>query len=282
MTRASQISFCKMHGAGNDFVMLDARAGLDFNPEIFAREVCKRHLSVGADGLILIENSKKADFRMLYFNADGSRSVCGNGMRCAGQFIKNLCLIPKDTKSLTLETDRDIVELEFVGEMIKVYMGRPEFEPKLVPIASSEQCIAQKLVVRDREFVISAVSMGNPHCVIIVDELSDDLVLNYGKALETHPFFPEKANVEFVVLDGKDRASLRIFERGVGETLACGTGICAVFAVLKKLGQANETMQIFARGGEFRVDWDEARSGIYLTGPTKTVFTGVLDSEFFS
>lgn len=282
MTRASQISFTKMHGAGNDFVMLDARAGFDFNPEKFARAVCLQHLGVGADGLILIENSNKADFRMSYFNADGSRSVCGNGMRCAGQFIKDLELIPEDKKTLTLETDRDVVELEFVGKMIKVYMGRPEFSPALVPIASPEQCIEQKLVVNDREFIISAVSMGNPHCVILQDELSDDLVRNYGKELEKHPFFPEKTNVEFVALESMDRATLRIWERGVGETLACGTGICAVFAVLKKLGKADNSMQIFAPGGEFRVDWDAVRGGIYLTGPTETVFRGALNSEFLS
>lgn len=266
-------SFTKLQGAGNDFLVFDARSGLNFDPEKQAPELCHRQFGVGADGLITISNSEKADFLMTYYNADGSRAVCGNGMRCAARFVAEQGLSSKN--KLSLETDRGVVELEFVGEMIKAFMGAPEFAPDLVPISSNEECIDQSLFIDTREFKISAVSMGNPHCVILVDELSDELVLEYGPKLEKNSFFPAKTNVEFVKLVGPDVADIRVWERGVGETLACGTGVCAVFSVLRRLEKAADSMRIFARGGEFRVDWQD--SGIYLTGPAKSVFNGTID-----
>ena len=155
-------------------------------------------------------------------------------------------------------------------------MGQPEFSAKVIPIAQEDECISQELKVLDKTFKVTAVSMGNPHCVIEVDDLSDDLVNKYGPAIEVHEFFPEKTNVEFVSLKDEGRAEIRVWERGVGETLACGTGICGVFAALRRLNKVSDKLEVLAPGGSFSVEW---RDGIYLSGPAEVVFEGRIDTE---
>lgn len=276
-----EIAFVKMHGLGNDFVVLDARYGLPFSIEAFAIAACDRHFGMGADGIVALEPSNSADFKIVYANADGSLAICANGIRCLSRYIYARGLLGEGSKNFTLETLRGNVKIEILGsgERIRVDMGEPIFAGPGIPIAQSEEFINQPLVVGDKTYQASAVGMGNPHCVVFLDDVDGLDLLTIGPKFEFHPFFPKRTNAEFVQIIDNTRAKMRVWERGVGETLACGTGACATLAACVRNGLTARRIALDVPGGQFEVFWNEADNHLYLSGPAEEVYSGWVDAD---
>ncbi len=280
--------FVKMHGIGNDYVYIDGFREKVENPGELSRRVSDRHFGVGSDGLILILPSEKADLRMRMFNADGSESeMCGNGIRCVAKYGYDHGLARKE--QITVETLAGIKTLDLVeikdgkAEKIRVDMGRPHLSRAEIPMAvnpdadPAAQVVAEPLVVDGRTLKITGVSMGNPHCVLFVEDTETAPVLELGPKIERHPAFPARTNVEFCRVIDENHLALRVWERGSGETLACGTGASAtaVAGVLNGYSQRRVTIQL--RGGVLEIFWDPADDHVYMTGPAVEVFQGELD-----
>jgi diaminopimelate epimerase len=272
--------FTKMHGAGNDYVYIDCfREPVPGDPAALSRAVSDRHRGIGSDGLILIGPSDEADARMRMFNADGSQAeMCGNGVRCVGKYLYDHGLARKP--SLKIETDRGVLalELEVQGgavSRVRVDMGEPTLDSAKIPTTlPGNPPRDAKLALGDRMLTATCVSMGNPHCVIFVEELHDSLVGGMGPRIETHTAFPRRTNVEFVRLNGPDDVSVRVWERGTGETMACGTGACAVTVAAACTGRTGRRLKVHLTGGDLDLDWSETDNHVYLTGPAEEVFTG--------
>ena len=276
------LKFTKMHGLGNDYVYMDAINQNIENRAELAKFVSDRHLGIGSDGLILICPSEVADFKMQMFNSDGSEAeMCGNGIRCVGKFVYDKGLTNKTT--ISIETLAGIKVLEMQEEqgkikLVKVDMGEPILEPKRIPVKSEEYPVTNlKLNAENREFVFSCVSMGNPHAITFIKEDVNTFdACKYGKILENDDAFPNRANIEFVnVLDEKT-LKMRVWERGAGETLACGTGACgvAVAAILNNYTQRKVTVKLL--GGDLEIEWNKEDNHVYMTGPSTTVYEGQL------
>jgi diaminopimelate epimerase len=277
--------FTKMHGAGNDYVYVDCFAEpVPRNPTELARRISDRRFGVGADGLILICPSDRADAEMRMFNADGSLAeMCGNGIRCVAKYLYDHGICRRDP--LRIESAGRTLTLELktahgVVEQVRVDMGEPILIPGRIPTtlrdaAGPEQPIVNApLEIEGRELRVTCVSMGNPHCVVFVDEPSDDWVLGVGPKLEIAPQFPNRTNVEFVkVLTGRELQQ-RTWERGSGETLACGTGACAVCVAGVLTGRTGRDVQIHLRGGDLAIEWKDSDNHVYMTGPAVEVFSG--------
>ena len=279
------MNFYKIHGAGNDFVFLDGREQVPGNLEQLAQKLCDRHLGVGADGLIILLPSVKADVEMHYRNADGSVTTCGNGARCLARFCEFLGLWRQEKPTLSIDTAGGVVIVERSERKgtYTVNMGSPRFEPSQIPVALEGEPLRRKLTALGSEYTFSAVSMGNPHCVIFVDSISEVPFNELGAAIEKHELFPQKTNVEFVEVLSRSRVKVRVWERGVGPTLACGTANCAVLAVGVREGRLDKKITLEADGGEFLVELrgqqfgvecGDERGEIFLTGPTALVFKG--------
>lgn len=275
------IRFSKMHGAGNDYIYIDGFKGVPQDLNTLAAEVSDRHFGVGADGLVVILPSESCDFRMRMFNADGSEAeMCGNATRCIGKYVYERGLTEKTV--FTLETKGGVKELSLtvkdgIVTEVRVDMGAPILRPDLIPVVSAnpEMKINESERIGDKEYKITAVSMGNPHAVIFVDKITDELVLGEGPVLETAAIFPRKANIEFAkILDCKN-IEMRVWERGTGETLACGTGSCAtaVAAVLNSL--TDNEVDIHVLGGVLHIDWDKETGHVFMTGPAEFVCDGI-------
>jgi diaminopimelate epimerase len=280
------MQFTKMHGAGNDYIYVDCFAQpVPKNVPDVARQISDRHFGVGGDGLILICPSDQADAEMRMFNADGSAAeMCGNGIRCVAKYLydhgvrrRNPLRIESAGRVLTLE-------LKFKNdqvEQVRVDMGEPILEPQRIPTtlrpaaAADFAVIEAPLAVAGREFRVTCVSMGNPHCVVFVDEPSDEWVLGTGPKLEVDPHFPQRVNAHFVQLLGRGELRQRTWERGSGETFACGTGACAVGVAGVLTGRTDRRVRIHVRGGELTIEWNEADNHVYMTGPAVEVFSGV-------
>ena len=276
------MKFTKMHGIGNDYVYVNMFEEQIDNPSEVARFVSDRHFGIGSDGLILIMPSEKADFRMRMFNSDGSESeMCGNGIRCVGKYVYDYKLTDKE--EITIETLAGIKILKlFIKnqrvEMVRVDMCEPILDPTLIPVNSElDICINQIIEVEDEIYNITCVSMGNPHTVIYVEEASDFLVHTIGSKIEVHPFFHKKTNVEFVKVVDRQNLIMRVWERGAGETLACGTGACAVLvaSVLNEITERKAYIQLL--GGDLIIEWDEKDNHVYMTGPATKVFDGEIE-----
>jgi diaminopimelate epimerase len=278
------MNFTKMQGLGNDYVYVDCLRETVDNPSELAIKISNRHFGVGSDGLILILPSDKADAQMRMFNADGSESpMCGNGIRCVGKYVYEHQI--SRNPYMTIETLSGIKQLELTIETdkvtaVRVDMGEPQFNAELIPIRipgkmAQEKNIAEPIEVNDHHYTFTGVSMGNPHCVIFMPQITDTMVLNDGPVLEVHPFFPSKTNVEFVTANSKTDITMRVWERGSGETLACGTGACAsaVAAICNKLTENKVTVHL--RGGNLLVEWDPRDNHVYMTGPAVEVFRGI-------
>jgi diaminopimelate epimerase len=270
------MKFVKMEGLANDFILTHhvSEENIDAIRKI-APMLCDRRRGIGGDGVILVLPSKTADYRMCIFNADGSEpEMCGNGIRCFALYVQKTGLWKKP--GLSVETIAGVIKTEISGDQIKVTMGAPILDAPLIPVAKqSGQAIMEQLNVDGKNFQVTAVSMGNPHAVIYVDELTDEMVLGYGKKLESHPFFPKRTNVEFVKVLSDKEISMRVFERGCGETMACGTGACAsvVSGVINKKHGKSVTVRL--PGGDLFIEWDgELSHPVYMTGPAKWVFEG--------
>ncbi len=272
--------FTKMHGAGNDYVFVDCfRNAMPHDPAGLSRAISDRHFGVGSDGLILICPSTQADARMRMFNADGSEAeMCGNGIRCVAKFLYDHGLVRKP--SLTVETGRGVLTLDLEIEagcvhQVRVDMGKPILEASRIPTTlPGEPPLEAPLRVAEQTLRVTCISLGNPHCVIFVDTLSDDLVLGLGPKIEQHPTFPRRTNVEFVRVNGPEEVTVRVWERGSGETLACGTGASAVAVAGVLTGHTQRRLIAHLLGGDLRLHWSETDDHVYMTGPAVEVFSG--------
>jgi diaminopimelate epimerase len=291
-----KMRFTKMHGLGNDFVLMNCieqacpPAGERFGE--LSRRLCNRRFGIGADQILLLYPSSIADFRMKIFNADGGEvEMCGNGMRCVAKYIWDRNLSDKDV--LNIETLAGIIKPEKAGDMVRVDMGEPVFEPEKIPVNVNAESnpplppfskgghggiIDYPLQAADREFRITCVSMGNPHAVIVIGDVSLFPVAYYGPVIESHPFFPRKTNVEFIQVLSRKEIKMRVWERGSGETTACGTGAsaAAVAANIKDLADRNVTIHLL--GGDLSIEW-ASNNRVYMTGPATEVFEGEFDLD---
>lgn len=275
------IKFTKMHGLGNDYVYIDAIHQKIENESSLAQFVSNRNFGIGSDGLILICESKVADFKMRMFNSDGSEAeMCGNGIRCVGKFVYDKGLTVKTT--VTIETLAGIKTLELNTEnnkvkTAKVDMGEPILEPEKIPVISNEMPVKNLILkAEDKQFKFTCVSMGNPHAITVVENAKEFDVKKYGSVLEIDAAFPKKTNVEFIeILDNKN-IKMRVWERGAGETLACGTGACATAVACNLNGLTDRKVNIELLGGTLEIEWSEKDNHIYMTGPAVTVFDGEL------
>jgi diaminopimelate epimerase len=274
--RVGKMDFTKMQGIGNDFVLIDATSSMPSNPQQLAKAMCERHFGIGADGVIFALPSEKAPLKMRIFNPDGSEAeMCGNGIRCLALFAKEQGLIPAKAKEIEIETKAGILSVSFEADGITVDMGEPILKRKLIPISGEgEAAIGETLEVNGHSFVFTAVSMGNPHCVIFVDNLAEIEVEKWGPLISNHPLFPNRTNVEFVEVRDEGHLKMLVWERGAGRTLACGTGACAstVAAVINK--KTKREVSVSLEGGELKIKWNEEDNHIYLTGPAEKVFYG--------
>ena len=278
------IKFTKMQGLGNDYVYMDAIHQKIENESSLAQFVSNRHFGIGSDGLILICKSDVADFKMRMFNSDGSEAeMCGNGIRCVGKFVYDKGLTDKTT--VTIETLAGIKTLELNTkegkvETVKVDMGEPILTPKEIPVISDEEPVKNLMLEAEgRKFKITCVSMGNPHAITEVEDTEKFDVEKYGKVLEVDKAFPNKTNVEFIQIVDKNHVKMRVWERGAGETLACGTGACATAVACYLNGKTDRNVEVELLGGKLYIEWNEENNHIYMTGPAVTVFEGMLDYE---
>lgn len=287
------MKFTKMQGAGNDYVYVDCTKNELKNPSALAVDISDRHFGVGSDGLILIKLSPKADFFMEMYNADGSQGeMCGNGIRCVGKYVYDNGLT--DKTQITVDTLAGIKTLWLTPgsdgkiKTVKVNMGAPCLSPKQIPVnvaefetaqelAGEEMVLAQPLNVNDNTYGVTCVSMGNPHAVVYLDKDIDIKKLNIektGPLFENHKAFPNRINTEFIQVIDRQNLNMRVWERGSGETFACGTGACASLVASVLNGFCDETAVLHLLGGDLKITWDRDENAVYLEGPAETVFTG--------
>lgn len=274
------MKFTKMHGIGNDYVYVNCFKEEVTHPEEIAKFVSDRHFGVGADGLILIKPSQTADFEMEMYNADGSRGeMCGNGIRCVAKYVYDYGLT--NQTNISVETLAGMKYLDMTVEngkvaLVKVNMGAPEIEAAKIPVLTEEkQALNLPLEIEGKIYQATCISMGNPHCVIFMEEDIRNLNLEkIGPQFEHHSYFPKRINTEFVNILDKNTLRMRVWERGSGETLACGTGACAtaVAAILKNSVEHNVKVQLL--GGDLQIAWEGDHAPVYMTGPAVTVFDG--------
>ena len=275
------MKFTKMQGLGNDYVYVNGFEEKIDNPSEMAVRVSDRHFGIGSDGLILINPSEAADFEMEMYNADGSRGeMCGNGMRCVGKYVYDHKMT--DQTHITVDTLAGVKYLDLTVEdgkavKIRVNMGEPVLKPELIPvIAEGDTVISQPLIKDSVEYKMTCVSMGNPHSVIFVDDVDTLDLEKIGPGFENHERFPKRVNTEFVKVIDRHTAKMRVWERGSGETLACGTGACAVAVACILNGFTDTKVTVQLLGGDLEIEWDRESNIVYMTGPAETVFEGEL------
>lgn len=274
------MKFTKMHGIGNDYVYVNCFEETVENPSEVAVKISDRHFGVGSDGLILIKPSKVADFEMAMYNADGSRGeMCGNGIRCVAKYVYDRGLT--DKTSLSIETLAGIKYIDLTVEngevsLVRVNMGAPELLADKIPVISdTKEVIAQPLLVNGKTYDVTCVSMGNPHCITFMEEDVRKLDLTaVGPAFENHEKFPNRINTEFVNVLDKKTLRMRVWERGSGETLACGTGACATAVAAIVNGLTEEEVTVELLGGNLQIRWDREQNLVFMTGPATIVFDG--------
>ncbi len=272
--------FTKMHGAGNDYVYVNCfEENLPDDPAGLARRIADRHFGVGGDGLILIRPSEVADARMQMFNADGSEAeMCGNGVRCVAKYVYDHGI--KRSDSLRIETGNGVLSLEVEvvdGRVcrVRVDMGEPILEAAKIPTTlPGDPVVSAPLAVAGRELAVTCVSMGNPHAITYVDRLDDGWVLGVGPKMEVDPHFPRRVNAEFVEVLSPSELRMRVWERGSGETLACGTGASAVCVAGVLTGRTERRVLAHLPGGDLELEWSDADNRVYMTGPAVEVFQG--------
>lgn len=277
------MKFTKMHGAGNDYVYVNCFEEQVADPAAVAIKVSNRNFGIGSDGLILIMPSDKADLRMRMFNSDGSESeMCGNGIRCVAKYAYDHGIVSKT--EITAETGAGILTLQLFPdssnriEKVRVNMGLPRLARAEIPMNGdvAEKVVAEELTVLDRTFRITCVSMGNPHCIIYVDDLDNFPVATYGPLIENHQLFPRRTNVEFIQIISRTEVRQRTWERGAGETLACGTGASAVCVAGLLNGLTERKILNHLSGGDLELEWVE-NGPVFMTGPAVEVFSGEIE-----
>ncbi|MBN2648024.1 MAG: diaminopimelate epimerase [Thiotrichales bacterium] len=277
-----ELRFSKMQGLGNDFMVVDAMAQSVQFTSAKVQRWADRHFGIGFDQLLVVEPAQQSgvDFRYRIFNADGSEvQQCGNGARCFARFVVDKGLT--DKHQITVETASGIIVL-YVQEngWVKVNMGAPRFTPESLPFIAEQTQAKYRLDALDAQWEIGAVSMGNPHAVLQVDDCLAAPVARLGAAIESHPRFPQRVNVGFAQVLNRQEVQLRVYERGAAETLACGTGACAAMVVLRQWNQVDDCVTLHLPGGDLQVEWDgQADSVVWMTGPAETVFEGVIADD---
>lgn len=282
------IEFTKMQGTGNDFVVLDCVAHPEYlelalHP-VYAKKMCDRHYGIGADGLVLVLPSNIADTQMRIINSDGSEAeMCGNGIRCFARFVYEQGIVSKEI--MTVETlagvlvPRMIVDENGNITGVEVDMGEPILDCAGVPMAWEGQAVSVPIPVEDKEFIVTAVGMGNPHCVTFVDDLSTFPIEHWGPLMEVNSYFPRKTNVEYVQVYNDREVRMRVWERGAAVTMACGTGSCATAVACVLNHKTGRDVLVHLDGGDLRIRWDEENNHLYMTGSAENVFIGVYPWE---
>ncbi|GGG13008.1 diaminopimelate epimerase [Paenibacillus abyssi] len=276
------MNFTKMHGLGNDFIVVAGERELPANVSELAEQLCNRYFGIGADGLVYILPSEIADFRMRIINSDGSEAEqCGNAIRCVAKYVYDNGLTDKEEITIeTLGAGAQKVQLNVEdGKVatVRVDMGEPILQGLQVPTTvDADVVIDHPIEVEGREFRFTAVSMGNPHCVIYVDDAAGFDLQAWGPKLETHPMFPRKINVEFVTVNSRTHTDMRVWERGAGPTLACGTGACATVVASVLNGMTDRTATVSLKGGDLLIEWNEQDKHVYMTGPAAVVYSGAI------
>jgi diaminopimelate epimerase len=276
------MQFTKMQGIGNDYIYINCFQETVKDPAALSVRLSDRHFGVGSDGVILIEPSKIADCKMDMYNADGSRGLmCGNGIRCVGKYVYERGIVRKDV--LTVETLSGIKTLRLTVDKgkvseLEVDMGKPILKPEEIPAHfPGNQAVNVPLTVDGREYRVTCVSMGNPHCVVFVDDTERFPIAQIGPKFEHHPAFPERVNTEFVQVLGKKEIRMRVWERGSGETLACGTGACASAVACMLNGKTERGVLIHLLGGDLKIRWDEVSGSVFMKGPAEFSFDGTVE-----
>lgn len=273
------MKFTKMHGCGNDYVYVNLFEEQIENPAKVSIAVSDRHFGIGSDGLITIGASEIADFRMRIYNADGSEAeMCGNGIRCVAKYVYDHKLT--DKTEITVETGAGVKTLQLTVEddkvtLVRVDMGEPILTPDEIPVvADGDRVVDEPIVVDDKEWRMTCVSMGNPHAVVFVDDVAHFELEKYGPLFENHGRFPKRINTEFVQIISRNEAIMRVWERGSAETWACGTGTCATVMACILNGLTDNDVLVHLRGGDLRIVYDEKSNHVFMTGPATEVFEG--------
>ena len=276
------MKFTKMQGLGNDYVYVNCFKETIENPPEMAKKVSNRNFGIGSDGLIMINPSDVADFEMEMYNADGSRSeMCGNGIRCVGKYVYDYGLTEKE--HISVETLAGIKYLDLTVEdgkvkLVKVDMGIPELVPANIPIvADGDRVIDEPINVNGTEYRMTGVSMGNPHAVVYVEDVKGLDIEKIGPAFENHERFPNRVNTEFVKVLDQNTVEMRVWERGSGETMACGTGACAVAVACILHGLTEDKVTVKLLGGDLQIEWDKEADKVYMTGPAEVSFDGEIN-----
>lgn len=265
--------FIKMQGIGNDMIVFDCLHQTIPNPPHVARKLCNRHMGIGADQLILLLKSSKCDYAMRVFNSDGSEAeMCGNGLRCLARYVRDSRLTTK--RELVVDTPAGRKNVKFVGKLIEVDMGEPIMRGKEIPVNLSGRVVNRPLKTESKEFRITCLSMGNPHCITFHDDLQNLAVERFGPLLENHSVFPKRANISFVNVTSRNDLHMRVWERGAGETLGCGTAACAATVASVLNGFTDRKVVAALRGGKLEIEWSTKDNHVYMRGPAEMVFKG--------
>ena len=281
------MKFTKMHGCGNDYIYVNGfteKLSAEEKPEL-VRRLSDRHFGIGGDGVIFINPAEEADFEMEMFNADGTRAeMCGNGIRCVAKFVYDKGLTDAEQISVVSAGQIKYLDLTVEGKTqtfrgsvskVRVNMGSPILKPELVPvIAEGEQAVDEPIIVQGKEYRMTCVSMGNPHAVVFMENVKDLQIEQIGPYFENHERFPRRTNTEFVEILDRQNVFMRVWERGTGETLACGTGCCATAVACVLGGLTDDKITVKVLGGEITIEWDRENNLVYMTGPATTVFEG--------
>ena len=275
------MKFWKLHGIGNDFIAIDGRYdNIDSNDYgEFAKLVCHRKFSVGADGILVVKNSNNADIEMVYYNCDGSRAaMCGNGLRCFVKFVYDNNIVRKEEFNVYTLDGIKRVKINLKNneiDSIKVNMGNGSFNPNNIPVdTNKDKFINEKVKILDKEFYISSINMGVPHAVILIDEINIEDVLKYGREIEKHKIFPKGTNVNFVKVIDKNNINICTWERGCGYTLGCGTGMTASAIICNYLNKVDKSVNVTSKGGSVKIDIEDF---VYMTGPSVKICEGNLE-----
>lgn len=273
------MKFTKMHGISNDYIYINGATEKIYNPSDVAIKLSDRHTGIGSDGIVMILPSKTCDFRMRMFNSDGSEAeMCGNASRCVGKYVYDKGLTKKTKVSLETLAGKKILNLHVVDgkvDMVTVDMGEPILRGTDIPtIFDLPTVVSQPIVVSGKKILTTCVSMGNPHSVVYVEDVDSLDLEKIGPSYECHPAFPHKTNTEFVEIISRNEVKMRVWERGAGETMACGTGACAVAVASVLNGFTDRDVRVKLRGGDLQIKWDDDDNHVYMTGPATTVYEG--------
>lgn len=276
------MKFTKMQGIGNDYIYINCFEEKIENPSELSIKLSERHFGIGSDGIILIEPSEKADCRMDIYNADGSQAMmCGNGIRCVGKYVYERGIAKKDVLKVDTMSGVKTLFLDiYDGKVssVTVDMGKPVFSAVDIPVKfSKNEIVDEPIMVDGKEYRITCVSMGNPHCVMFVDDLDQVAIETLGLKFECNELFPQRANIEFVHVLNPNEVKMRVWERGSGETWACGTGACAVAVACAANKKTGRSTTVHLKGGDLHIDWDEKTGSVFMRGPAEFVFDGTIE-----